>query len=227
MQCADFLKYVDDRLDKQLSDVTGAAMDEHLEHCAGCRAAFAEEKALRDALRNMPVPDAQAGFAARALRRAAAANAVAHQRGRKRAFAGGFAAALVAGFVLWFVSGVYETNRDAGVASPQLAEVTISLHETRRVALSFNAPEDMKKVRVSLSLPEHVELEGYPGRHQIAWYTKLQKGNNILTLPLSALRSDKGVFTVKIGTGETAQQLRFYLNVVKPEFSTLESLKSA
>jgi len=227
MQCTELHKHIDDRLDNQLSEVECAAMDHHLEHCADCRGMFADEKALREDLRGMPVPDISAGFAARALRRAAAANVASHHPGHNRAFAGGFAAALVAGIVLWFVSGVYGPNGELATSQPQLAELSISLHETRRVKLSFNAPEDIEKVRVALFLPAHVELEGYPGRKQIAWYTRLHKGDNVLTLPLSALHSEKGMFTAKIGTGKDAKKIQFHLNVENPGLSTLEAPKSA
>ena len=227
MQCSDFHKQIDDRLDDQLSGVACTAMDAHLEQCSSCRDVIREEQELREALRGMTVPEATPGFAARALRRAAAANAVNHHPHRNRTFASGFAAALVAGIVLWFVTGVYGPDGEYGSSQPQLAELSISLHETRRVRLSFNSPEDMERVRVSLVLPDHVELEGYPGRKQIAWYTDLRKGDNILTLPLSALRSDKGVFTAKVGNGETVKQIQFNLNVESPGASTLEVLKSA
>ncbi len=227
MQCAELQQQLNDKLDNQLSEAECAAMDTHLATCADCRGVVAEEQAFRELLRDMPVPDASAGFAARALRRAAAANAVSHHPVRNRAFMGGFAAALVAGIVLWFVSGVFGPNGEFGTSQSQLAELRISLNETRRVQLSFNAPEDMDRVRVSLFLPEHVELEGYPGRKQIAWFTKLQKGDNVLTLPLNALRSDKGVFTAKVGTGDDAQEIQFYLNVAEPDISTLEAPKSA
>ncbi len=226
MHCADLLKQIDDQLDNQLSEAESAEMSSHLDHCADCRQAVAEEKALRDILRDLPIPDASAGFAARALRRAAAVNA-SHHPVRNRAFVGGFAAALVAGIVLWFVTGLYGPTGEFGTSQPQLAELSIGLYETRRVQLSFNAPEDMERVRVSLILPEHVELEGYPGRKQIAWFTNLHKGDNVLTLPLNALRSEKGIFTAKIGTGESAKKIQFYLNVVKPDVSTLEAPRSA
>ena len=223
MQCAELQQHIDDRLDKQLSEAECTEMDAHLEHCADCRRAVAEEEQLREALRNMPIPDASPGFAARALRRAAAANAVDHHPVRKNAFMGGFAAALVAGFVLWFVSGVYDPSGEFAPQQAQLAEVSISLHETQSVKLAFNTPEALENVRVALVLPEHVELEGYPGRRHIAWYTNLRKGDNVLTLPLAGLRSEKGVFTAQIGTGKASKQLRFYLNVEQPGLSTLEA----
>ena len=227
MQCLEFQTHIDDKLDAQLSEVECAAMDAHLERCADCRAVVAEEKLLRQALKELPVPDASAGFAARALRQAAVANTVSHYSGRNRAFVGGFAAALVMGIVLWFVTGVY--GPDGGLTTPQaqLAELSISLHETRHVKLAFSAPENMEKVRVLLVLPEHVDLEGYPGRKQIAWYANLNKGDNVLTLPLSALHSDKGIFTAKIGTGSAAKKIQFYLNVENSGISTLEASKSA
>jgi len=227
MQCSDFYKQIDDRLDKELSDMACVEMDTHIEQCASCRDALREEQALRQALRDIPVPEATPGFAARALRRAAAANAVAHHPHRNRTFAAGFAAAFVAGIVLWFVTGIFGPEGEYGTSQPQLAQLSISLHETRRVKLAFNSPEDMERVRVSLVLPDHVELEGYPGRKQIAWYTDLRKGDNVLTLPLSALRSDEGVFTAEIGHGQTAQKIQINLNVERPGVSRLGDMKSA
>jgi len=227
MQCAELNQQIDDRLDDQLSEVECTAMDNHLADCADCRSALSREKILRADLQDMPVPESSVGFAARALRRAAKANAVSHHPEQHRAFAGGFAAALVAGLVLWFVTGIYGPDEELATSQPQLAELSIGLYETRRVKLSFNSPEKMEKVRLSLVLPEHVELEGYPGRKQIAWYTKLNKGDNILTLPLSATRSDKGIFTAKVGTGKAAKTIQFYLNVADPGISRLEAAESA
>jgi hypothetical protein len=203
-------------------------MDAHLENCASCRSRVREEQAMREMLRDMPVPAASTGFAARALRQAAVAHSVTNAATQKRVFASGFVAAMVVGFVLWFVTGMYGPRGEQGLAPQlQLAEVTIRLQETRRVRLAFNAPTDMERVRVSLELPEHVELEGYPGRKQIAWYTKLRKGENVLNLPLSGLKASKGRLIARLGSGTMTKEIHINLNVEQPGISTLNGQLSA
>lgn len=222
MQCSEFQQHIDDRLDDQLDGEVRAVMDAHLVDCASCRSCVREAQALREMLSDMPVPAPSAGFAARALRQAAVAHSVVSTRQHKRVFASGFAAASMVGVVLWFVTGIYGPQGGSGlVPQAQLAEVTIQLQETRRVRLAFNAPTDMERVRVSLELPAHVELEGYPGRKQIAWYTDLHKGDNVLSLPLSGLKASKGRFIARIGSGEAVKEIHINLNVAQPGISTL------
>lgn len=228
MQCSELQQHIDDRLDDQLDAEMRAAMDAHLVDCASCRSSVREAQALREMLSDMPVPVPSAGFAARALRQAAVAHSVVSTRHHKRVFASGFAAAMMVGVVLWFVTGIYGPQGEPGLApQEQLAEVTIRLQETRRVRLAFNAPTDMERVRVSLELPEHVELEGYPGRKQIAWYTRLHKGDNVLSLPLSGLKASKGKFIARIGTGAASREIHINLNVAQPGVSTLSGQLSA
>lgn len=229
MQCTEFHHHIDELLDDQLSEAEAVAMASHHERCSSCREAVRAERELREQLRDLPVPAASEGFAVRALHHAATVNASSASSRPSPAFAAGFAAALVVGIVLWFVTGIYGTDGEYGSAQPQLAELSISLHETRRVRLAVNSPEDIESVRVLLVLPDHVELAGYPGRKQVAWYTKLKKGDNVLNLPFTALREDKGMFTARVGTGKHAKTLQFYLNVdpVKPGLSTLGGLVPA
>lgn len=228
MRCSELQQHIDDRLDDQLDGEVRAVMDVHLEDCARCRSCVREAQALREMLSDMPVPAPSAGFAARALRQAAVAHSVVSTQQHKRVFASGFAAALVAGVVLWFMTGIYGPQGELGlVPQPQLAEITIQLQETRRVRLAFNAPADMEKIRVSLELPAHVELEGYPGRKQIAWYTKLHKGDNVLSLPLSGLKASQGKFIARIGSGNAASEIQINLNVEQPGVSMLSGQLSA
>lgn len=248
MQCTEIHNLIDDYLDSQLDGDVQAAMAAHLEQCASCRQRVRDEKVLREALRNIPVPAPSAGFAARALRRAAEVNSINRQSRHRRAFASGFAAAMVGVGVLLFVTGINNPDGETGVtqsqlaengpqssapvehdaqAIPQLPEVTIALLETRHVKLAFNSTEPESHVRISLALPEHVELEGYAGKREIAWYTDLKQGENVLTLPLLARNEKGGEFIARIEYGTTRQELRIKLNVGKPGLSTLDTLRSA
>lgn len=228
MHCSELLQHIDDRIDDQLNEGLRIAMNGHLEHCVSCRDRLREAETLHELLSDMPVPESSAGFAARALRQAAAAHSAEASPRRRMMFASGAAAMLVAGVVLWFVTGIHNPQGEAVVApQPQLAEVKLQLQEIRHIKLAFNAPTDMQRVRVSLEFPEHVELAEYPGRKQIAWYTNLYKGNNVLKLPLSALKTSKGKFIARVTSEQASSELQINLDVEAPGVTTIDGLLAA
>ena len=242
MNCTDIHNLLDDALDGQLTGPAREALDTHLGSCAACRQRVREEQSLRSALKALPVEHASSGFAARALRHAVEVNSTGPHY-KKSSFVAGFAAAAVAGFVFLFVGGIYNPEGGVGVGQsqspgdksptllsdsrPPAAEITIGLHETQRVKLAFNSSQAVQQVRISLTLPEHVELEGYAGRRQIAWSTNLKQGENVLTLPLIANSPQGGEFIARIEHGSTTNELRIKLNVDKAGLSTLDALSAA
>ncbi len=222
MQCSEFLTQIDDCIDSQPGEDVRTAVSAHLEHCANCRNRLDEAQNLREMLRDMPVPAPSAGFAARALRQAAVAHTVNRVPRRRMMFASGAAATLLAGVVLWFITGIHDPQVESNVVpQQQLAEVKLQLQETRHIRLGFNAPTDMQRVLVSLEFPEHVELEKYPGRKQIAWYTNLYKGDNVLKLPLSGLKTSKGKFIARVSSGQTSSEIHINLDVEAPGVTTI------
>lgn len=236
MNCTDIHNLLDDALDGQLSGTERGALDLHLGSCAACRQRVREEQSLRSALRSLPLANASSGFAARALRHAVEVNGTRPQH--KKSFVAGFAAAAVAGFVFLFVGSIYYPAGDVGEGSsqsptmlsdarPPAAEITIGLHETQRVKVGFNSSQAVQQVRISLTLPEDVELEGYPGKRQIAWSTDLEQGENVLTLPLIANSPQGGEFIARIDYGQTTKELRIKLKVDKAGISTLDVPRAA
>ena len=237
MNCTDIHNLLDDALDGQLTGTEREALDAHLVSCTDCRQRVHEEQSLRSALRALPVEHASSGFAARALRHAVEVNCTRPQH--KKSFVAGFAAAAVAGFVFLFVGSIYYPAGDGGVGSsqsptmlsdsrPPAAEITIGLHETQRVKLAFSSSQAVQQVRISLTLPEDVELEGYPGKRQIAWLTDLEQGENVLTIPLIANSPQGGEFIARIDYGKNTNELHFNLKVDKAGLSTtLDALRAA
>jgi len=236
VQCTDIHNLLDDALDGQLTGPESEALDTHLASCAACRQRVHEEQSLRSALRALPVEHASSGFAARALRHAVEVNSRRPQH--NKSFVAGFAAAAVAGFVFLFVGSIYFPEGDGGLGSsqsptmlsdarPPAAEITIGLRETQRVQLAFNSSQAVQKVRISLTLPEDVELEGYPGKRQIAWSTNFKQGENVLTLPMIANSLQGGEFIARIDYGQTTNEMRIKLNVDKAGLSTLDAARAA
>lgn len=241
MNCADIHNLLDDALDGQLTGPEREALESHLASCATCQQLLHEAQSLRSALRALPLEPASSGFAARALRHAVEVNgATPHNR---KSFVAGFAAAAVVGFVFLFIGSIYYPGGDVGVgpsrvqgdkspplvsdARPPAAEITIALHKTQRVKLTFDSSQAVERVRISLTLPGDVELEGYPGKRQIAWSTNLKQGQNVLTLPLIANSPQGGEFIARIEHGSTTNELHLNLNVGKPGVSTLGALRAA
>ena len=63
---------------------------------------------------------------------------------------------------------------------------TMNLHAPKTVKMIVLASRDMKNATVTVELPEHLEIEGFPGRRSISWDTDLYKGKNLLALPIIA-----------------------------------------
>jgi len=104
---------------------------------------------------------------------------------------------------------------------PKLAEVNLHTREIHQIRLAFNAATDISKVHLTLEFPENVELANYSGRKRIAWYTKLYKGDNVLTLPLSGLKSSNGILIARVNTGKSSSEIRINLNVQESGIATI------
>jgi len=237
VNCTEIRNLLDDALDGQLTGPARKSLDTHLGSCADCRQRVREQQSLRLALRELPVAHASSGFAARAMRHAVEVNSSPQH---KKSFVAGFAAAAVAGLALLFVGSIFNPQDDVELAQspgdssttlsdarPPAAEITIGLQQTQRVKLAFNSSQAVQQVRISLTLPDDIELEGYPGKHQIAWSTNLKQGENVLTLPLIANSPNGGEFIARIVHGSTTNELRVKLNVDKAGVSTLDGLSAA
>lgn len=212
MKCTDVENYLDDYIDETASAAVQMAIDSHLDRCAACRQTLAEQKALRTALRSLPVAEPSAGFEAKvfsAVRRH-------HSEGRGQPgnrFIAGFATAMVASLAIWFASTLYtplvdEYTRDQ--QAPQM--INLAMNQARTVKLVFEAPTDLAEVTLSVELPENIELEGFGGQKQLVWQTNLNKGENILALPIIATGRGQGELMAKLRYGDKTKQFHIVLN---------------
>ncbi len=180
MNCDETRALFDDYAAGALPDAADVAIDTHMRHCRDCRAAVADELRLRVALRTLVAPQPRPGFAARALRAARRTNRAGLLSARQRWFGVGFASAMAATVAVW--SGLMVL----GPHTPVAAKLNLALNQVRTVGLVIDSPEDIAGVEVSMLVPENVELIGYPGRRHLSWTTHLQKGRNVLSVPVIA-----------------------------------------
>ncbi|GMR01622.1 MAG: hypothetical protein BMS9Abin19_1028 [Gammaproteobacteria bacterium] len=206
MKCTDIQKYLDDYLDDAMSLGEQKAVEEHIKHCVSCKQALEAHKTVRQALRSLPVDEASPDFEANVFA-AVRSHYGTHSRHSGNRFIAGFATAMAASLALWFASTVYIPQFDE--AAPQV--VNLAMNQARTVKLVFEAPMDLAEVTLSVELPENVELEGYAGQKQLVWQTNLNKGQNILALPVIAIGNGQGELVAQLSYGDKTKRFHIVL----------------
>ena len=143
-----------------------------------------EEQELLELLKDYPVPEAQAGFYDQALVQAAHQGT---QRQRNRWLMTGFGSAIAAGLAIWVITAMLMTTPQVPDVDPAIPGVTIALEQEHTVRLVFASATALDSATLTVSLPDGIELAGFPGQREISWETSLQEGKNLLPLTLIAL----------------------------------------
>lgn len=209
MNCAEFNDCLDDSLDHELGETEQAVFDAHRVSCAACRAVYASELVMLERLRAMPVVQPPAGFADRVLVTAIKRNVPQRQNHHRQGFMVGFGSAAAAALAVWVVVGMFPGELpDTGDASGQVAavpvvevekvqqqpvmSVALALNIQQTVRLAFASSESLQSAKITIRLPENIALVGYPGQRELSWETDLEKGDNLLSLPIIATRVAQG-----------------------------------
>lgn len=206
MNCQQFDHGLDDYLDGELSAEQARHFTGHSDQCERCRHVLAQAQALQQALQTMPAPPVAEDYAQRQFQRLWAEQKYeTRPKGLRHLFHPALAASLLLGILLgggmmqWWSS-----------SSPSLMTqpVMVNLHDTREVRFVVNARSDLQGARVTIRIPGHMELEGYPGRHELSWTTNLKAGANLLSLPLRAsdLGSGEVVMVIDSPAGTLAEK---------------------
>lgn len=207
IDCQTLDTHLDDWLDGQLDQVSEHAFEVHLAECADCAKVASQARGLGQALRQMPVPKMSPGFAERALRNARRADrptvTQAPVGNWLAGFAGAAATASCFAIALWIWQPGGRANLEAGTqAQLQARTVALSVGEVQSMRLRIDAPRDFAQVNFSIDLPEHVQLAGQPGVRAITWKGQLNKGENLLELPLVAEALGSGTLAARVSWGE-------------------------
>jgi hypothetical protein len=148
-----------------------------------------EDQEILSLLKDYPVAEPRAGFYEQALARATHEGT---RRQRNRWIMTGFGSAVAAGIVLWMISGVLFTAPDIPQPEATIPGIALTLEEPRTINLVFASKTALDEATLTVSLPEGIELAGFPGQREIAWQTSLVEGKNLLPLSLIALTPTGG-----------------------------------
>jgi len=143
-----------------------------------------QDQEILELLKDYPMPEATAGFYDRALIRATHEGS---RRQRNRWLVAGFSSAVAAGLVLWLVGGFFLTSPNLTEPDASIPGIAMTLEEPRTINLVFASASALDSATLTVTLPEGIELAGFPGQREIAWQTSLVVGKNLLPLELIAL----------------------------------------
>lgn len=207
MNCEETRALFDDYAAGALPDAANRSIEFHLRNCRGCRQVADQEHRLRTALRSMPAPDMPPGFSRRALSAARVRGRRHRARPHYRWFGAGFASAMAAAVLGWGVLVALLPH------DPVAAKLSMAVNQVRTVGLVIDAPEQLKGVEVSMHVPENVELVGFPGRRYLSWKTDLDRGRNVLSLPILATEQGEDELLVSLLHERKSKTFRVRLGV--------------
>jgi Putative zinc-finger len=202
MNCTETTTRLHQYLDEDFSAQEQQQFEEHISRCDSCQNELNTTRELRRVLAELPVEPARAGFEQCVLEEV-------HRHYPERqhhGFVTGFAAAVAASLMLWVASLMF-FQQDVSNATV----VTLTVNQERTVRLMFEAVGDMGQVTLSLNFPEHVELAGYPGKSHLSWQTRLQKGSNVLMLPILAVDQGEGEMIAQLNYGDKSKTFRILM----------------
>ncbi len=206
MNCHDIHHHCDAYLEHELSDTQKHALEAHLESCPACQHYIQQAKNIRDALTKLKAPAMRPDFAEQAFDKARQQNAIVT---KTRRFSGA-GLALAVSLALAGIVGVFMHHPDSTVSKP--AAIYISMRQVKDISLVFNAKEDLDKVTISIELSDNLALDGYGGRRTVSWNTSLQKGKNVLSLPIIATQSGNGTVIARLRLGNQDKTFRIRVN---------------
>jgi anti-sigma factor (TIGR02949 family) len=194
MNCTDIDQHINGFLDGRLSTLREQAFAQHISRCTACEKKVDAERQLRSMLRAIPVQSPSNHFRQRVLTRVRQEYVPKRQNHFQMKMAAGFASVAVFSLTLWFMSGMQATGPDN---KPDRV-VALASNESQSLRIMFEADTDIKQAELSIDLPDNVLLVGYPARKSLSWKTDLQKGENVLALPVQVSNEGRGELRTRL-----------------------------
>jgi len=169
-----------------------------------------QERELLALLKDYPAAEPAAGFFDQALLRATHEGT---RRQRNRWIMTGFGSAIAAGVVLWLVAGLWLGAPEVPPNGATIPGIVMTLEEPRTVNLVFASKAALDAATLTVTLPNGIELAGFPGQREISWKTSLVEGRNLLPLELIALTPAGGEVLARLEHDNRERTFRLRIEV--------------
>ncbi len=169
-----------------------------------------EDQEVLALLKDYPMANASTGFYDQALARATHEGS---RRQRNRWMMAGFGSAIAAGLALWLIGGFFLTAPNLPEPAATIPGIAMTLEEPRTINLMFASETAMASATLTVTLPDGIELAGFPGQREIAWETSLIAGKNYLPLELIALTPVGGEVLARLEHDNRDRTFRLRIDV--------------
>ncbi len=169
-----------------------------------------QDQEVLELLKDYPMPTADAAFYDQALVRATHEGT---RRQRNRWLLTGYGAAIAATIAVWVVGGLLLSSPRVPDATEEIPGVTIALETPRTVNLVFASETALDAATLTVTLPDGIELNGFPGQREITWETSLKQGKNLLPLSLVALTPAGGEVRARLEHEDRDRTFRLRVDI--------------
>lgn len=178
-----------------------------------------DSEKLRQALRHMPVPEPRPGFVDRAFAKATGA---AHQELRRPSLwrhlasrwetwiGAALGGAVAAALVLLLLRPLGTSDREG---------ITLALHEVRAIEVLIDSERNLDDATIRIVATGGVVLDGFDNEREIGWQASLERGSNLLSLPVLARAPGKGQLVAIIEHQGRTKRVAINLTVRDSEVS--------
>jgi hypothetical protein len=106
------------------------------------------------------------------------------------------------------------------VATPDVGpQLALTLNESRNVDVLIDSDRELKGATIRIAAIGSIALEGFDDERQIDWQADLERGSNLLSLPVVARAAGKGWLVAVIEHQGRTRQVAIDLSVVDPQGS--------
>lgn len=155
-----------------------------------------DSETLRQALKRLPVPEPRPGFVDRAL-----ANATRQPAARAQERSSGLAH-LVSRWETWIGAALGGAVAAALTAvmllrpveqpSPTPMGISLALNESRAIDVLIDSERELEGATIRIVATGSVVLDGFDNEREIGWNARLERGSNVLSLPVVARSTGQG-----------------------------------
>ncbi|MGH8186618.1 MAG: hypothetical protein ACREUC_08650, partial [Steroidobacteraceae bacterium] len=101
-------------------------------------------------------------------------------------------------------------------SSPQPAAIALVLNEMREIDMLIDSERDLQDATIRIAAKGSVALSGFENEPEIDWQADLERGSNLLSLPVLARAPGKGQLVATIEHGGRTRRVTIDINVLDP-----------
>lgn len=198
MNCQTTNNLLQDFIDGRLTGRDTEQVSAHLEECVACRENYQNTLSIIELLKQAKVPPASPDFTTRVLKRATDVGRSSPGR-RLPYIASGIAASLIVVFVLLSIM-----KHPAHPTAP----IVLIGDQVQTIKVAIESAHSVDSIRMTIDVSDNLEISGYQNQKVISWNTRLEKGTNIIALPVSAIAQGDGEINARVGLQDREKVFR-------------------